>query len=209
MYLKLINSLAQKKPRNIEEGFSLIEVTVAMVTLGICLAYAMPLFLYAKLNNARSEIRTGALIVAQRVFDKVRSQPFGELPVSDGSPLTPNPYGVGPNVLGNLVGCTDFPSLKGCLNNTSSANPVITPNVKNVNLKPGDTNYGSPGYVISSQEKLLTNAIGRQYQTKVTFCEGITGDATVCNSKYRTFKVEVSFNGSPVYNVQGTYTDFQ
>ena len=197
MYLKLINNLIQKKPKNTEEGFSLIEVTVAMVTLGICLAYAMPLFLYAKLNNARSEVRTGALIVAQRVFDKVRSQPFSELPVNDGANS-------------NLVGCTNPLSLKGCLNATLvSANPIITPNVKDVNLKYGDANYGSSGYVISSQEKLLTNAIGRQYQTKVTFCEGLTGDTTICNSKYRTFKVEVSFNGSPVYNIQGTYTDFQ
>ena len=196
MYPINISNLAKKPVIEIEEGFSLIEVTIAMVTLGICLAYAMPLFLYAKLNNARSEVRTGALIVAQRVFDNVRSQPFGALPSSDGA-------------VSNLTGCT-YPTavptnLLGCKNNAANPNPVITPNVPNIGLKSGEAGY----VAISPKDKLLTSAIGRQYQTKVTYCEGLTGDATVCSSKYRTFKVEVSFNGSPVYNVQGTYTDFQ
>ena len=196
MYPRNINDLAKKPVVALEEGFSLIEVTIAMVTLGICLAYAMPLFLYAKLNNARSEVRTGALIVAQRVFDKVRSQPFIDLPLSDGANS-------------NLTGCT-YPTavptnLLGCVNKTIKPNPEITPNVPNVNLKSGETGYVK----IPDKDKLLTSAIGRQYQTKVTYCEGLTGDATVCSDKYRTFKVEVSFNGSPVYNVQGTYTDFQ
>lgn len=198
MYLKLINNLAHKKPRNKEEGFSLIEVTVAMTTLGICLAYAMPLFLYAKLNNARSEIRTGALIVAQRVFDKVRSQPFSELPVNDGASS-------------NLVGCTNYPtSLKDCVNSTTvSPNPIITPNVKDISISTVAASADPDNNKMTQLEKSLTTAIGRQYQTRVTFCEGLTKDVTICSNKYRTFKVEVSFNGSPVYNVQGTYTDFQ
>ena len=198
MYPRNISNPAKQSVAEIEAGFSLIEVTVAMVTLGICLAYAMPLFLYAKLNNARSEIRTGALIVAQKVFDNVRSQPFGALPSSDGA-------------ISNLVGCTyptAYPTnLLGCTNavNPTNPNPAITPNVPNINLKPGETGY----LAISAKDKLLTSAIGRQYQTKVTYCEGLTGDASICSGKYRTFKVEVSFNGSPVYDVQGTYTDFQ
>jgi Tfp pilus assembly protein PilV len=75
------NNFIQEHP----EGFSLIETVIAMTTLGVCLAYAMPLFLYAKLNNSKSEIRTGALMVSQRIFDDIRSQPITSLPTYDSS----------------------------------------------------------------------------------------------------------------------------
>jgi Tfp pilus assembly protein PilV len=67
------------------KGFSLIETTVALTTLGICLAYAMPLFLYAKINNSKSEVRTGALIVSQRIFDDIRSKSIASLPKDNAS----------------------------------------------------------------------------------------------------------------------------
>jgi type II secretory pathway pseudopilin PulG len=145
------------------QGFSLLETVIALTTLGICLAYAMPLFLYAKINNSKSDIRTGALIIAQRTFDNVRSRPIGGMPDNDGvaSPTT--------------------------------GNPVTQP-----------TDVNNP----SDAEKLLTKAMGRQYQTKITYCEGKNADATVCSSKYRKFKVEVSYRGSKVYDLEGTYTAF-
>ncbi|MFA9202140.1 MAG: hypothetical protein ACEQSC_01145, partial [Candidatus Nanopelagicaceae bacterium] len=62
------------------EGFSLIEATIALTTLGITLAYAMPLFLYSKLNNIKSEVRTGALMVSQQIFDDLRGVPFKNIP---------------------------------------------------------------------------------------------------------------------------------
>ena len=134
----------------------------------VCLAYAMPLFLYAKINNSKSDIRTGALIVAQRTFDNIRSQPIGPMPINDGvgSPLLdPNP----------------------------NPNPVFQP----VNIA-----------VPTEQEKLLTKAMGRQYQTKVIYCEGVNSDTTVCTAKYRKFKVEVNYNGEKVYDLEATYTGF-
>ncbi|WP_309731439.1 type II secretion system protein [Chamaesiphon sp. OTE_75_metabat_556] len=145
------------------QGFSLLETVIALTTLGICLAYAMPLFLYAKINNSKSDIRTGALIVAQRTFDNVRSRPIAGMPDNDGvaSPTT--------------------------------GNPVTQP-----------TDVNNP----SDSEKLLTKAMGRQYQTKITYCEGKNVDATVCSSQYRKFKVEVSYRGSKVYDLEGTYTAF-
>jgi prepilin-type N-terminal cleavage/methylation domain-containing protein len=148
------------------QGFSLIETVIALTTLGICLAYAMPLFLYAKINNSKSDIRTGALIVAQRTFDKIRSRPIADMPDNDGvaSPST----GTNPN-------------------------PVSQP-----------ANINAP----TDAEKLLTKAMGRQYQTKVIYCEGVSAEATVCSSKHRKFKVEVSYNGSKVYDLEGTYTAF-
>jgi prepilin-type N-terminal cleavage/methylation domain-containing protein len=138
-------------------GFSLIETMIALTTLGVCLAYAMPLFLFAKINNSKSEIRTGALIVSQRVFDNIRSQKMKDLPKTDSATVL---------------------------------NPV---------------NMSS----ITSQEKLMTYAMGRQYQTKIIYCEDLTTNPTVCSDRYQQFKVEVSFNGTKVYDLQGTYTQFE
>ncbi len=165
MHIKLNRDRVGKRPAKSTDGFSLIETTIALVTLGVCLAYAMPLFLYAKVNNSKSEIRTGALIVSQRIFDNIRSQSIKNLPTNDGknSPKADN------------------------------TNPVLTP----VNLA-----------TISDSDKPLTNAMGRQYQTKVIYCEGVDSDLTICTDKYRKFKIEVSFNGSKVYDLEGTYTDF-
>jgi prepilin-type N-terminal cleavage/methylation domain-containing protein len=156
-----------KKNTAATQGFSLIETVIALTTLGICLAYAMPLFLYAKINNSKSDIRTGALIVAQRTFDNIRSKPISGMPDNDG------------------------------VADATATNPVS---------QPADINAPTDA------EKLLTKAMGRQYQAKVIYCEGKgTGtaiDATICSSKHRKFKVEVSYNGSKVYDLEGTYTAF-
>ena len=62
---------------------------------------------------------------------------------------------------------------------------------------------------ILAEEKLFTYAMGRQYRTKVTYCQDLTTDPSVCTANYRKFKVEVSYNGSKVYDLEGTYTEFQ
>jgi prepilin-type N-terminal cleavage/methylation domain-containing protein len=139
-----------------QSGFSLLESVIALTTLGVCLAYAMPLFLYAKVNNSKSEIRTGALIVAQRVFDRVRSQPIASLPSNDG-------------VLAQVAG----------------VNPLALP--------------------ISAD----TTAMGREYQATIVYCQNnSTSVPPVCGSNYRQFQVQVSYKGKNVYDLQGTYTQF-
>jgi type II secretory pathway pseudopilin PulG len=75
-----VQRLKPLAPQDDAQGFSLIEATVALTTLGICLAYAMPLFLYSKINNIKSEVRTGALMVSQQIFDDVRGLPFAVIP---------------------------------------------------------------------------------------------------------------------------------
>jgi Tfp pilus assembly protein PilV len=65
-----------------EQGFSILEAAIALTTLGVTLAYAMPLFLYSKMNNSKSEVRTGAMMVAQRILDKTRGTPFTTIPTS-------------------------------------------------------------------------------------------------------------------------------
>lgn len=159
--------LVSRSSTDRDKGFSLLESAIALVTLAICLAYALPMFLYAKVNNTKSEIRTGALIVAQRVFDNVRSQSIKNLPSNDGKNSA----------------------------KTDNTNPVKTPT---------DATLASP----SNQDKLLTYAMGRQYQTTVTYCEDVNTDKTVCNNEYRKFKVEVKYNGTKVYDLEGTYTSF-
>jgi prepilin-type N-terminal cleavage/methylation domain-containing protein len=175
MNLKLYRGQALVKPQPSEQGFSLVETMIALTTLGVCLAYAMPLFLYAKINNSKSEIRTGALIVSQRVFDNIRSKSFKSMPQSDGA-----------NVNAAVA--------------ASGTNPAIPANPETI-----PASITSP----TEPEKLITRAMGRQYQTKVIYCEGLTGDATICTDKYRKFKVEVSYNGSKVYDLEGNYTEFQ
>ncbi len=172
-----------EKSNSAEQGFSLIETMIALTTLGVCLAYAMPLFLYAKINNSKSEVRAGALFVAQRVFDDIRSKKFDDIPLSDGKK--------------NLAG-----------------NPVIIPNVADIaNAKVDTTVTTSSNNKISLADSLLTNAFGRQYQTKIIYCEGMDDTPTptppICSTRNRKFKVEVSYNGSKVYDLEGTYTDFQ
>jgi type II secretory pathway pseudopilin PulG len=145
--------LENKLNPNSGQGFSLMETVIALTTLGVCLAYAMPLFLYAKINNSKSEIRTGALIVSQRVFDDIRSRQISGLP-------------------------KDF-----------------TDTTKNPELKN------------STNAPLIVKAMGRNYKSKVTFCEV----ATDCSDKYRKFKVEIynENTNDKVYDLEGTFTEFQ
>jgi Tfp pilus assembly protein PilV len=174
-------------PQLSEQGFSLIETAIALTTLGVCLAYAMPLFLYAKINNAKSEIRTGALIVSQRVFDDIRSKPFTAtaMPTSDGT--TRDPSITSPNWI------TDSGTSWKAGANSDGKNPVVFPETMPTTSSP--TN--------------LAFAMGRQYRTKVTYCPGVDADNTVCTTNSRKFKVEVSFNGSKVYDLEGNYTKFE
>jgi prepilin-type N-terminal cleavage/methylation domain-containing protein len=182
MKLATYRTTILNKKYKLDQGFSLIETVIALVTLGICLAYAMPLFLYAKINNSKSEIRTGALIVSQRVFDNIRSQKISDLPFNDGA------------------------ARESTSQNTDLTNPR------------------------SINDPLLTKAMGRPYVAKVIYCAGlgqpavpaVTGppavaaiaaipgtDPTACSTKYRKFKVEVNYNGSKVYDLEGTYTEFE
>jgi type II secretory pathway pseudopilin PulG len=77
-----------------DSGFNIIEVAFAMTIMGTCLAYAMPVILYAKINNSKSEARTAALIVSQQVFDDIRGRTFGNIPTAD-TTVTSNVTAVG------------------------------------------------------------------------------------------------------------------
>ncbi len=81
--MAVVNRAIRKYKRNKagnEEGFGILEASIALTTLGVTLAYAMPLFLYSRMNNVKSEVRTGAMMVAQRALDDVRSTPFASIP---------------------------------------------------------------------------------------------------------------------------------
>jgi Tfp pilus assembly protein PilV len=94
----IIHKYVKKSKRRVDVGFSIVEASIALTTLGVALAYAMPLFLYSKMNNSKSEVRTGAVMVAQRILDNTRGTPFQSIPSTgtvtylDKSTVSP-PYG--------------------------------------------------------------------------------------------------------------------
>jgi Tfp pilus assembly protein PilV len=77
---QVIHRYKKSKGSKTDQGFSILEAAIALTTLGVTLAYAMPLFLYSKMNNSKSEVRTGAMMVAQRILDQTRGTPFGQIP---------------------------------------------------------------------------------------------------------------------------------
>jgi type II secretory pathway pseudopilin PulG len=196
MNLKLYRNLTLRKLKPSEQGFSLIETVIALITLGICLAYAMPLFLYARVSNSKSEIRTGALIVSQRVFDNIRSRPLRDATVGFTNEPIPTTDGTSRDTGDPLLSNPGLAWKGG--GNGDGTNPVVQP-----------ANMTNPAVTITPQEKLLTYAMGRQYRAKVTFCENVTVTPTVCSNNYRQFKVEVFYNGTKVYDLEGNLTDFQ
>jgi Tfp pilus assembly protein PilV len=76
---RTIGKYKKNKRGSAEQGFGILEASIALTTLGVTLAYAMPLFLYSKMNNSKSEIRTGGMTVAQRILDKTRGTPFADI----------------------------------------------------------------------------------------------------------------------------------
>jgi Tfp pilus assembly protein PilV len=79
---KAMNKYRKGKGGKKDQGFGLLEASIALTTLGITLAYAMPLFLYSKMNNSKSEVRTGGMMVAQRILDTSRGAPFAGIPTT-------------------------------------------------------------------------------------------------------------------------------
>ncbi len=88
--MQLTTRTQHKSKHRPSEGFSLIETAIALTTLGVCLAYALPLFLYSKVSNSKNEVRTGGLIVAQRAFDEIRSKSIKDLPNSGNEVIDEN-----------------------------------------------------------------------------------------------------------------------
>ncbi len=77
------------KVRDQNSGFNLIVVATATVILGTVLATAMPVILYSKVANLKSEERAGALIASQKIFDSIRGRTFGNIPTVDTTETNP------------------------------------------------------------------------------------------------------------------------
>jgi Tfp pilus assembly protein PilV len=188
----LLKPFYKKSAVESAQGFSLIETVIALTTLGVCLAYAMPLFLYAKINNSKSEIRTGALIVSQRIFDDIRSKSIASAPLTNGTTRDPDKKNDGTGQDKDPKDITPTSWKTGL--NSDATNPIVIPDNASV----------------TENEKLRTYTMGRQYRAKVTYCGKEATDTTeVCSAEYRKFKVEVSYNGTKVYDLEGTYTEFK
>jgi Tfp pilus assembly protein PilV len=190
-YHKLKISKASKN-----DGFSLIETATALTTLGICTAYAMPLFLYAKLNNAKTESRSGALMISQKIFDKVRSRKVTEIAtdlnrckLDAGVPNISDPTSDS-NIVDKIVLTTPTFTSSSVANSTTDCTTSAANFLKET----------------IAANNMKYEALGKKYATRVIFCE-TTGD---CDANSRKFKVEVfGQDGSKVYELSGTYANFE
>ena len=138
-----------------DAGFGLVETSIALVTFGIFMSLMLPIVIYATATNQKSQIRLGALIVAQKAFDNLRATPISSMP-DDGSFVT-------------------IPAV--------SSNPTPT-------------------------EIITTQALGRQYTVKITYCPNLASFPEICSLTLRTYLVEIFFKNpnSPVYFLEGTNT---
>lgn len=66
-------------------GFTLIEVLVAIVLLGITAAAALPAFRAQARFNTKMEIKTGAIQTAEQTLDELRLEDPEDLPTSGSS----------------------------------------------------------------------------------------------------------------------------
>ncbi len=109
--MAVVNRAIRKYKRNKrsveDQGFGILEASIALTTLGVTLAYAMPLFLYSKMNNVKSDMRTGALMVAQRALDDVRSTPFASIPSTANTSVvaTTDVYALGRTYAARKIHC--------------------------------------------------------------------------------------------------------
>ena len=63
-------------PQRAEDGFTLVETSIAMVLMMIVFVGLAPLFVYATRYNSGAAIRAGALAIAQIKLEQLRATPF-------------------------------------------------------------------------------------------------------------------------------------
>jgi prepilin-type N-terminal cleavage/methylation domain-containing protein len=141
------------KYNNLNGGFSLIEVAVALTIMGTCLAYAMPVIMYAKINNIKSEQRAGALIVSQKIFDNIRGKTFGNIPAVN-------------TTYTNTNLTTDLTTALGRIYNVSVQ---YCPPVPVTNANPCSANYRQFIITIRDPAGVQTNDNSILYQTQASF----------------------------------------
>lgn len=65
-----------------DKAFTLLEVMVAMMILGLVAAGMAPVFINHLKTNTRAELKTESIAVAQQVLDELRSQDPTNFPMS-------------------------------------------------------------------------------------------------------------------------------
>lgn len=70
-----------------QAGFTLLEVLVSMVIMGVVLASMVPAFLSHVKVNTRTEVRSGAIAAAQQILDDMRSQDPATFPSTGSDPI--------------------------------------------------------------------------------------------------------------------------
>lgn len=79
--------MTQRRFDSSQQGFTLLEVLVAITLLSLVAAAMAPAFVGQLITNRRSEVRTEAMAVAQQVLDGMRSNDPSTLPSTGSDPV--------------------------------------------------------------------------------------------------------------------------
>jgi prepilin-type N-terminal cleavage/methylation domain-containing protein len=129
LYLKYASKMLIKQrlvQKDIDQGFSLIEVMTSITIMGIVLAYCLPVYMMSRLKIAASQRKSEALIVTQRIITNLERSKISDLP-SSGTVTVTDPDGTSAKKPGFLqVGnriysatvtyCPSIPGGSGCKN---------------------------------------------------------------------------------------------
>jgi prepilin-type N-terminal cleavage/methylation domain-containing protein len=80
------------KQREVNYGFSLVEVMAALVVIAVGLAFLSLLFTQQRLNTINSQIRTDAVVFSQRILDHLRQKDPNTLPKAGTKECPPPTY---------------------------------------------------------------------------------------------------------------------
>jgi hypothetical protein len=198
---RLRHLLAKRHSTDKDAGFSLIESAVALTTLGVCLAYSMPMFMYARLNNTRSEVNTGASLAAERTFDYFKSLPLKDVPTLSSLGLN--------NAASRTVYLCD--KISGSDVSLASVDDTTAGCTGAVHTAPIVESMGN-FYFVSAQfceTGMLCNENARTFRVEVRYCkrDAATPNQITTGNLVSTCKTTTS--EQLVYQMQATYTSFQ
>jgi prepilin-type N-terminal cleavage/methylation domain-containing protein len=116
MLKKLKQQLIQK---DLDSGYTLIEVMAAMTIMGVILAYSMPIFMFSHLKVLNSQRKAEALIVTQKILTDLSSRKISDLPTGGTTDINdPELLRVGgKDYQGKVTYCPNISGASGCRTN--------------------------------------------------------------------------------------------
>jgi prepilin-type N-terminal cleavage/methylation domain-containing protein len=66
--------------RELDSGYTLIEVMAAMTIMGVVLAYSLPIYMFTRIKVENTQRQSDALIVMQKIITNLENQKISTLP---------------------------------------------------------------------------------------------------------------------------------